>query len=257
MSIPFKKAILSAIVLTSLVGVGAASAKEKITTPKLLLDLESEGGKIYKAFKVSDHLNGFAMELGAEQLIIYATADGKHLFQGNLVDNNAINLTDSFAEKHIPKPDFSNAVPLFEKAKWFETHDTEADTTLYVIHDPRCPYCTRSMDMIMGLEHQKGVKVRWVPVAALGQESLNFSAALLESTTPIALQTDITNGYRLTERDTKASEKHKQSIMDNTKLMRSIKATGTPAYMVVDEKTGTVKQIIHGYRPNDVEKIWR
>lgn len=251
-----KKTILSTVILASLGVVSLVSANGKLITPKLLQDLESEGGQIHGSFKVSEHLNGFAMSLGSEQVIIYSTTDGKHLFQGNLVDNNAKNLTEDFANKHLPKPDFSAAIPLFEKGHWFETHDADADITLYVLHDPRCPYCTRSMDSIMERKHQKGVKVRWVPVAALGQDSLNLAAGLLASDNPVKLQTDITNGHRLTERESKAAEKYKQSVMDNSKLMRTIKASGTPAYLVVDEKAGVVKEIIHGFRPNDVNKIW-
>lgn len=254
--IRFKKSMLSALMLASLGAVSIAGADSKLIIPKLLQDLQSEGGQIHKAFKVSEYLNGFAMSLGSEQVIIYSTTDGKHLFQGNLVDNDAKNLTEVFANQHLPKPDFSKAIPLFEEGSWFETHDTDADITLYVLHDPRCPYCTRSMDSIMERKHQKGVKVRWVPVAALGKDSLNLAAGLLGSKNPIKLQTDITNGHRLTDRESQAAEKHKQSVMDNSQLMRTIQASGTPAYMVVDEKAGVVKQIIHGFRPNDVNKIW-
>ena len=243
-------------VLITLGSTGIAVASSNPVIPQLLQNLQAEGGQLHKIFQVSEHINGFAMTLGNEDLIIYASADGQHLFQGNLIDNNARNLTEAYADRHLPKPDFSTAIPLFEDGKWFETHDAEGDTTLYVIHDPRCPYCVRSMDMIMERQYEKGVKVRWVPVAALGKESLQMASVMLASEDPIKFQTDVNRGHKPTARELQAGAPFEQDVMNNSNLMRSIKATGTPAYLVVNEKEGTA-HVIHGFRPNDVARAWR
>lgn len=251
-----QKKLTAFVAAVSILMPGLLLASSQLVIPDLIKSLEAEGGQIHTTFKVSEHLNGFAMSLGAEQIILYATPDGQHIFQGALVDNNARNLTEGFADRYLPKPDFSAAVAEFANAAWFETHDSEADKTLYVIHDPRCPYCLRSMDMLVDHQFEKGVRVRWLPVAALGNESLKISAAMLAEKEPLKFQRDIANGHSLTPRQREAGNQHEQSVMNNTQLMRLIQATGTPAYLLVDEKTGTVN-VIHGFRPNDVARAWR
>lgn len=249
-----KKTLLAAAVSFTMGMSLTAIASNEI--PDLIQDMRERGGELHEVFKVSDYLIGYAMSLGSDQIIVYATPDGQHLFSGDLVNNRAQNLTEIYAQQYLPQPDFSAVIPEFEEASWIETHDSDAEKTLYVIHDPRCPYCKQAFELIMQNEHRDGVKVRWLPVAALGQESVVQSSALLAAENPIQLQRDLDNGYELSRQERDSATKHRDDVMRNSQLMRKIEASGTPAFMVVNESTQEVENIVHGFRPNVINQLW-
>lgn len=226
---------------------------EEIELPGMLSKLEKEGGTIHARFKVSEHLNGFAITVGMDQLIVYSTADGKHIINGSLLDEDAVDLTPDFAEKFIPELDLSHTLPQIEKSAYFETHDKSAKRQLYVLHDANCGYCKRAWKTIMQYEHQKGTAVRWIPVGALGKDSMEKAAALIQSDTPIKLQNDFDRGYTLSEKDRVVSSKMGQKAIKNTQLLKFLRVTGTPGMILVEN--GKVVKIIKGFRRGEVLDI--
>lgn len=221
--------------------------------PPLIEKLQAEGAKLHESFPVSEHLNGFAMTIGSDPVIVYATKDGKLLFNGALMDNNSKDLTSGFEKKYLPKPDFSDALSKLESSSGFSTHDKDATKTLYVLHDPNCPYCKKAFNQIQLANSRPGIKVKWIPVAALGQSSAEKSAAMLASDNPVQLQRDFDNGYLPPKNE---SIKHMQSVIDNTKLLKLIGATGTPAFVLADTVKGETLDVIYGYHPAKIERIW-
>ena len=232
----------------------AASADgEMIELPGMLSKLEQEGGTIHARFKVSEHLNGFAITVGMDQLIVYATADGKHVINGSLLDEDAIDLTAEFAEEYIPDLELSHTLPQIEKAAYFETHDKNAKRQLYVLHDANCGYCKKAWATIMQYEHQKGTSVRWVPVGALGKNSMEKAAALIHSGAPVKLQNDFDRGYTLSAKDKKESSESGRKAVKNTQLLKLLRITGTPGMILVED--GKVIKIIKGFRRGEVMDI--
>ena len=64
-------------------------------------------------------------------------------------------------------------------AGYTEGKGSVADT-LYVIIDPRCPYCRRAYNNTR--EYVKnGVTIKWIPTAALGEDGIPLAATVLES----------------------------------------------------------------------------
>ena len=228
----------------------AEDEKPEIKTPPMLSALEEEGGTIHDRWKINEHLNGFSLTIGMDQLIVYATADGEYILNGSLLDKSADDLTPEFSKKYLPEPSFEGVVQKLEASKWIGTHNQKAPRQLYVIHDPNCPFCKKAHESIM--EHQYTAKagVRWIPVAALGQSSLEMAAALLKSKEPMKLQDDFNKGYHPSEAEITAAKKNMQDVMDNTKLMKLLRISGTPAVVVVED--GTVKKIITGFQRGDI-----
>ena len=228
----------------------------KPPAPPLLEKLQAEGAKLHNSFSVSEHLNGFAMTIGSDQVIVYATKDGKLLFNGALMDNNSKDLTSGFEKKYLPKPDLSDALGKLESSSGFSTHDEQATKTLYVLHDPNCPYCKKAFNQIQLASSKPGIKVKWIPVAALGKSSAEKSAAMLASDDPVQLQIDFDNGYLPSQSELKEGTKHMQSVIDNTKLLKLIGATGTPAFVLADTAKGETLDVIYGYHPAKIERTW-
>lgn len=243
--------------LSMLLFSAAAFASEKnIVTPELIQNLLDDGAELHKKFQITDNLNGFAMTMGADQRVIYATADGQYMFSGALLNNSSKNMTKEYEKKYLPKPDYTSAVPALETSAGFLTHDKDADRTMYVLHDANCPYCKRAFDQIMSKDHKPGVKVKWIPVAALGQNSLQKGAALLSSIDPVLMQRDFDKGRELNKLEIGGAKKYNQKVSDNTKLLGLIGASGTPA-MVVVNKDKEIESIIYGFRPAQIEKVWK
>jgi thiol:disulfide interchange protein DsbG len=231
----------------------AMAEDSKIELPEMLSKLEREGGTIHARFKVSEHLNGFAITVGMDQLIVYATVDGKHIINGSLLNEDAVDLTPEFAEEYIPELDLSHTLPQIEKSAYFETHDKNANRQLYVLHDANCGYCKRAWKTIMQYEHQKGTAVRWIPVGALGKDSMEKAAALIHSDAPVKLQNDFDRGYTLSEKDKTESSDMGQKAVINTQLLKFLRITGTPGMILVED--GKVLKIIKGFRRGEVLDI--
>lgn len=232
------------------------AAEKDIVIPELIQKLLDDGAELHKKFKISENLNGFAMTMRADQRVIYATADGQYLLSGDLLNNNAKNMTKEYEDKYIPKSDYTSTISAFETAAGFPTHDKKAERTLYILHDPNCPYCKRAFDQIMSMDHKSGVKVKWVPVAALGQNSLQKGSALLSSIDPVRMQRDFDKGRELNKLEILGVKKYNQKVTDNTKLLGLIGASDTPAMIVVN-KDKEIENIIYGFRPDQIEKVWK
>jgi thiol:disulfide interchange protein DsbG len=249
-----KRLIKGLLVIAAVVTNFAASAgDEVIELPGMLSKLEQEGGTIHARFKVSEHLNGFAITVGMDQLIVYATADGKHVINGSLLDEDAVDLTVEFADEYIPELDLSYTLPQIEKSAYFETHDKKANRQLYILHDANCGYCKKAWSTIMQYEHHKGTSVRWIPVGALGKNSKEKAAALIHSSDPVKLQNDFDRGYTLSDKDIKESSGSEQKVVNNTQLLKFLRITGTPGMILVEE--GKVIKIMRGFRRGEIMDI--
>ena len=247
---PMKAMYIFACAIALTVAQADADEPKSIPTPPMLEHLESEGGSIVARFKINDHLNGFAVVIGPDRIIVYATADGKYLFNGSLLDKNAEDLTPGFSEKYLPDPDAEDKIKLLEESAFIGTHSIGSGRKIYVIHDPACPYCKEAHKTVMQHEYAKKVEVRWIPVAALGKQSAEMASALLASKEPMKLQADYGKGYQLSVDQVKKSEDRLQDVINNTRIMKTLGVSGTPAFIVVED--GKIIKTIHGFRRGDI-----
>jgi thiol:disulfide interchange protein DsbG len=221
-------------------------ANEEIKVPKMLVSLETEGGIIHEKFKISDHLNGFAITVGTDQLIVYGTADGKHVLNGSLLDDDAKDLTPGFAGEFIPEPDYTDMIAKLEASAYFSSHDINAKRQLYAFHDTNCGYCKKAWAAIMPYKHLKGTEVRWIPVGTRGKDSMIKASALLKSKEPVKLQDDFDKNYRLSQKEISDSSDKGQDAIDNTRLFKFLRFEGTPSFVVVE--SGKFVELIRGFR---------
>lgn len=134
----------------------------------------------------------------AGQAIVYSTNDGKNLIMGDVYDLEGKPLFDELLQKmYNQSPEASNAgasavVPdentttgqvlgkyegeipeaftYLESLGGFKEDPSKSPAdTVYVVYDPRCPYCHEFFRKTRGIDlAAKGVTIKWLPTTALG-----------------------------------------------------------------------------------------
>ncbi len=210
--------------------------------PNVINTLISKGIKVEKSFPATSGLKGWLLASGGEYSIVFTTADGKTLVSGDLFNEQGQNLTAGYAEKFIPKPDFSAAFIDLEKADFIpEGELKDPKSIVYVVFDPNCPYCHLIWTALQSYE-KAGLQVRWVPVAYLRPSSGAKAAAMLTAKDRTAELRNIMQGFRKNEAKFAKAEvsKEAQVLLDrHAELMRAFKFSGTPG-VVWKDKSGTV-----------------
>lgn len=102
---------------------------------------------------------------------------------------------------------------------------------LYMFHDPFCHYCAMARRELQPLIESGEVEVAFIPVAALGLNSLKAGAALLTSGKPNALEEA---GGQLARQP--STPEAQNTVEDNTDLLgRITKRVATPTFVMVSQ----------------------
>jgi thiol:disulfide interchange protein DsbG len=223
-----------------------AGESDVIKVPQLLENMVKEGAIISESWSVDDTLNGFALTVGTDRLIVFGTADGRYVINGSVLDQNANDLTRKFAEKYMPKPQMDSFVSLIRDSKHIQSKEPVDGREIFVFHDPNCGYCRRAHSTILENLQIAKTGINWIPVAALGQDSLEKSSVLLKSQNPTKLQQDFNRGYTPSATEVQDAAANQQAVIDNTRLMKQIGVAGTPAFVVFQD--GKIVELIKGFR---------
>lgn len=147
----------------------------------LASDTDKLKGELTKAFpklqitEIKASPVGGVYEVSAGSQIFYATADGKYLFTGDLIDiAGRVNLSDQKRERAIV-----GAVDKLGEDKMIVIGPKNPKHVVTVFTDIDCPYCQRFHQEVPALTN-KGVKVRYIfyPRAGVGSESYKKSVAV-------------------------------------------------------------------------------
>lgn len=112
---------------------------------------------------------------------------------------------------------------------------------MYVFVDPRCPYCKRYWGLLAENYVSDGlIQVHLVPVGILGNQSLQDSALLLDSSDPQKAWLDYVQGnFSANSKPTKESQ---DAVAENSALMPKWKMGSTP-FTVYRTPEGKVKMM--------------
>lgn len=128
------------------------------------------------------------------QALIYSTQDGKNLIMGDVYDLDGKPVFEELLQKMYNTPlagegtsadtapattgqvlgEYKGEVPevftYLESLGGFKEDATKGPAdTVYVVYDPRCPYCHELFRKTRGLDlAAKGVTIKWLPTLALG-----------------------------------------------------------------------------------------
>lgn len=139
-------------------------------------------------------------------------------------------------------------IDILAKLKGFKYDESVADAdTVYIIYDPRCPYCHGLFEKINNIDLKaKQITIKWLPSLALGETeeakkfaALGFDAKNIEEfATGFNSKTDVSG--------VTATTAHQDAINENTAFLFEASdqtfgkdyAKSVPAVFFIDKKTG-------------------
>lgn len=221
---------------------GAAFAADMPVQIKKAVD---GGMKVVKEFDGPSGLKGWVIGKGNHNVMVFTTHDGKTLIEGLLVGSDGANLSEYYAKKYVPKPDYSKEYESLTKAASITTGSTNPKSTIYAFFDPNCIFCHLLWKELKPYE-KAGLRTIWVPVAFLKPSSVGIGAAILEAKNPAAaferneekfVEKTETGGIKPLA---KPGAKTLNSLKANTMLMAQFGQGGTPL-IVWKDKDGKIQ----------------
>ena len=205
------------------------------------------GLKIVQRFPAADGLTGWVLSRGPGQnMVVYSTPKADVVIAGNMLDAKGRNLSQEYLDKYAPKVNYAQYWDKVQASTYFKEGARGAAVTsiIYAIEDPNCPFCNLAWKSLQPYE-QKGLQVRWIPVAFEAKDSMNKAAAILEAKDPA--KANAAWHARFEQPDPALSNYRPSAaveakIKDNLKLMSAMGLGGTPSFLWKD-KTGKVSAI--------------
>ncbi len=211
--------------------------------------------KILKAFKAPAGLIGVGISLGPNSnLVLYASADGKYLMQGVIMDSNGQNVTRVESKSVLPQPpSAAENFSTLDKTHSFVWGKADAPKELWLLFDPNCIYCHKTYDALKPAVEAGKVKVHVIQAGFLKSSSKAKAAAIMAAKDPAAaLATDENKFDEAKEEggikgDTSDS-KAVAAVEANNAWMEKQAISGTP-YLLFKDASGKAVDI-KGYDPD-------
>lgn len=214
-----------------------ASATQEM--PKVLQFMQNAGFKFEKSFPAIGGITGYVVSSAksSEQTLIFLNPDKKSLFVGALIDETGQNLTQVYASKYFTKPEYNAIYNEVEKsAAYLVTGEKKnPKMIMYAFMDPNCIFCHLAYKALLPYT-QKGLQVRWIPVAFLKQDSGAKAAALLASKDADKSMADLNAQFSSGNfgQGTAVDAKTQLFLTQNRSFMDKIGSQGTPLFIYKD-----------------------
>ena len=211
-----KKAVIALVLVGVLgVGVGLWTRKDNVAAPASI----TKYGKVISSKDLGvGGLTAWTLDRDGKQVIMYTSVDGKAVISGivwdsatgknlsdqfitpELVANNAKavtaatqqlasgqsqgqsaqNITGMLDGKFVGE--LPPAIKAIDSLVGIKEGNATAADTVYIIFDPRCPYCKKTYNLTRKYV-ELGYSIKWIPSLALGpnEEAQNTLAAMLQS----------------------------------------------------------------------------
>lgn len=212
--------------------------------------------EVFKKFEAAQGLDGWVVKdkASGKPVVIYTTKDGSKMLAGMMIDQTGKNLTAEYTELHVPPPDYTPAYNDFIAAPSVMVGSKSAKAEITVAFDANCGFCKLIHKMVKPSIDAGELRVRYVPVAILGQDSDVKAAGILASKDPLTEVNNAAAGRPLaTSSDTTLLAK----VTGNTNLMRKHGFNGTPTVLYKGKHGGDETIFIANGVPNMIELFER
>jgi len=207
-------------------------------------------------------LTAWTVEKGGRKVVLYTTADTQAIFMGvvwdamtgrNLSDqfiprNTDVTVTEQLSVRAAAAFDgkFTGTIPESMKAVDSLAGVKEGNggiaDTLYIIFDPRCPYCRKAYNNTREYV-KRGYTIKWIPVVALGDpdNGLPLAATILQSKDRNMLDRVLGKHEQIKTQPTKETE---EALNTNLAFMFAAfeqnggRQAGVPVAFFLDHRTG-------------------
>ena len=221
--------------------IGCSPAEHSASTattdrPAALQPLLERGFEVHQGFDAGGDLDGWVMVQAHQPMVVYTTADGELLISGVLVNAEGENLTARHLEQHRPAADLAAVYQALEQVDYIAEGEASAMPPVYIFFDPRCGHCHDAWRALQpGVE--RGLELRWVPVALMGRQSAAQAAALLQADDRGAALVALMMG------DDEApvapiGARAAEQLQAHSELMGRAGLTGTPGFVWADGQGG-------------------
>lgn len=220
-----------------LIATASAADKEAVSYPPAVQRVVDQGLEITRTFEAPGGLTGYAARNNGKEMLFYSTPDGMHVVLGPIIDAEGRNLSAEHAREFLAGPDWDNAWERVEKeGHWIAVGDEDPKRIIYTFTDPNCSFCNLFWRATADY-FDDGLQVRHLLVGLIKPSSTPKGAAILGSGDP---------GERLAWHENHFDEGGVDvpeqpdpdalaRVQANTRLMRQLGLTGTPATFYRDE----------------------
>lgn len=209
--------------------------------PGVLSVMATNGMKPVKQFEAAPGLRGWVMKQAesATHTVIYTPDSADVVIVGTIFDDKGRNLSSQFIKQHVPAPDHSAAYKAFSaegEAASVVVGKASAKAEISVLFDANCGYCKLLTRLLAPSVAAGELRIRYVPVAIMGDDSDGKGAALLAAKDPDAT---VSKFLKPKSGPTSADVALLAKVKANTALMSKFGFSGTPAVLYKD-KAGTL-----------------
>jgi thiol:disulfide interchange protein DsbG len=238
-----RKSIFTAALFVATLPLTYSAQAEAIKTPAGLQAPLQAGFKVEKSFQAASGLTGWVLQdTDGQYNVFYTTPDGQAMIAGALVSATGENLTQKYAETHIPKPDLSALYAKFEKSAYVAGGELKnPKSIIYAVFDPNCVFC-HYLYLALKPYEKAGLQVRYVPVGFLHEDSANKAAQLLaEGAKALDAQQAAYNTPEM-PKGIAVTPEMKAKLEANQALMREAQMNGTPGILYKDANGNVLKK---------------
>lgn len=172
-----------------------------------------------------------------KKMVFYTDESASFLINGNLIDTSSGEQLTAKYNSEI-ELDLSDIAGEFEGAKGFT--QGEGENTVYVVVDANCGYCHKTYQSFQEqlAKSNKNLKIKWVPVGFLGEDSLNkgnIIASASNNEDGLALMEDFMS-RKPAKPNSPVTAEGQANLTDNALIMQKYGYNGVP--LVVSKVDG-------------------
>lgn len=182
--------LVASLALTALAA-GARAAVSESALQSLVTHASAGTAHLVKVFSGPDGLTGLVVRgngVNGKTAIAWASPHGQALLAGSVFNLKGENLTDQAARQYVQHTAAAGPLTptaLLDAVSVSATVDQfpRGTKTLYAFVDANCPFCHALYQTVIRNESailSDGVRIRWVPVAVVSQDSGGRGAAVLQ-----------------------------------------------------------------------------
>lgn len=219
----------------------AADDSKPKNLPKALETLSHQQNfDVIKEFKTdAPGINGYVIESKSNKIgIVYTYKD--FLMFGALIDADGNNLSQKYAQKYIPKPDYAAGVKTLEQTGFLISEGKKGAPEIYVFADPNCFFCNKFWKATRAWVKNGKIRIHWAMVGFLKKSSAGRAAAILASKDGVKALTEDEQNFNLKKEEgglaelTPIPEKYKQALSHHSNIMNKLRFSGTPGIVFKD-----------------------
>ena len=274
-------------ILFSFLGICFLNSAAYAEPTRTLVQKMNAIGNVKEVVKGEGGLNVWTLEKNGKTIVLYTTPDEKYFIKGTIydVDNKKV-VSDKFAinslkyasaqfkdkilgnnkiannkaqtlEDEAFKIGYMNlkynkpipeALTMIDSLAGAKEGNGKPQDTLYIIYDPRCPWCHKTYDALRDYV-ERGYTVKWIPTLALDRvsdDATNLAAAPLNDSSLLKKSFNKDESVRKIA----ATPKNKKDLQQNLQFLlayfKQVKPTENPSVPIgffLDKTTGKITDI--------------